>query len=58
MVYKCDGCVLLKAEPTCFYRRVDGCPCINCLVKVMCKKHCNDLRIHGQKVESGISIKR
>lgn len=50
MVDECEGCVLWKTRPNCFYRRVDGCPCKTCLIKVMCKVPCDDLEIQGKRV--------
>ncbi len=50
MVDECKGCILWKTN--CFYRKIDGCPCKTCLVKVMCIKRCHDLDMQGERVES------
>ncbi len=44
----CKGCNVMKGTITiCFfnryrniYHKIEKCPCVQCLVKVMCKKSC------------------
>lgn len=50
MIDECEGCVLCYKNPGCFYDRIDGCPCKTCLVKVMCKKPCDDLEMQAKRV--------
>lgn len=57
MVDECDGCVLSHKRSVCFYNKTKGCPCKICLIKVMCKKACEDLMFHGRKAEGRIGIK-
>ena len=43
---KCEGCTTNNGKPVCPipYKDMPTCPCQICLVKVMCKKICNELR--------------
>ena len=44
----CDGCAVERLN--CVYASLEGCPCINCLIKMICKRECPDLRTHVNKV--------
>lgn len=47
---ECEGCIAHDiAAGECTGLRVDNCPCLNCLVKVMCIKVCDELSIHMEK---------
>jgi len=41
---ECNGCAKLADAPNIFCIKFDRstCPCLNCVVKVMCKKYCSD----------------
>ncbi len=50
----CDGCIEFGHDSeVCFYNADyrKNCPCKICLVKMMCKKTCPDLRIHIKKID-------
>ncbi len=46
----CDGCVTGTRRPDCIYASFKNCPCINCLIKMMCEVACDALSVHYHKV--------
>ncbi len=49
----CDGCScgIATRRPDCIYASLEySCPCINCLVKPMCCRACDDLSAHYHKI--------
>lgn len=46
---ECDGCHVYPTVGVCFWNDVEGCPCKNCIVKVMCTETCADLNAHDKK---------
>ncbi len=41
----CDGCLMMVKYHKCAYSRIKNCPCVSCLVKMMCRVKCRDLKI-------------
>lgn len=48
---ECDGCINMDISDDCRHTRIPGCPCQNCLVKVICKLGCTDLSTHYKKIQ-------
>lgn len=47
----CDGCVVTRGVGYCLTHVIENgenCPCVNCLIKVMCSRACED-RINYSK---------
>ncbi len=45
MIDECKGCRIIRRFSRCFFRDVglvEKCPCVQCLVKVMCKDKCEN----------------
>lgn len=49
MINECEGCVLWEITEDCLHINIEGCPCKNCLIKVVCIIPCLDLKIHAAK---------
>ncbi len=48
----CAGCITIwhvRLGKDCLCSVIDDCPCLHCLVKVVCKAICADLNIHIEK---------
>ena len=54
IAYNCKGCRLIGKEENCLivqFDRIDECPCINCLVKVMCKGLCEERHNKRRRIQ-------
>lgn len=53
----CDGCFIKDRIGYCFTHAVENgenCPCVNCLIKVICSKACEDrINYSTKSVEGG-----
>ena len=48
----CEGCITSNKNGKCIWFDKDlTCPCINCLVKVMCLNECQLLKNHIEKMK-------
>lgn len=48
---ECDGCNVSYISSTCFASHIEGCPCKNCLIKIMCTNPCKELGSHLGKTK-------
>ena len=46
----CRGCRIAESRSKCCYAKIKGCPCASCLIKMICRKGCDDLATHWHKV--------
>lgn len=39
----CEGCIILEIDITCsWFKNPLTCPCIDCLIKIMCRSSCEE----------------